>query len=193
MLSPSSAGSVNHAHDVYNFFHSQIRIHIERAFGILNTVFGILQKPLKSEVPTCCRIVQACLRLHNYRIDRGCQVYFWDCLVCQLSCNANFTSMQKVRQSQHLQYAHADDAFNLLLSDERYLTAEHVNTRTRYELCILLFSVYDWCLFTGMNASTWTRHNGGTSLFKRFTMWLLCALRTTLQGGLPVFEFKVVY
>ena len=74
MLTPSSSGSVDLTHDAYNFFQSQIRIHIERAFGILNTVFGILQKPLKYEVPTTCLIVQACLRLHNWRIDRGCQV-----------------------------------------------------------------------------------------------------------------------
>jgi hypothetical protein len=52
-------------------------------------------------------------------------------------------NLQKVRQSQNLVYAHEGDAFNLLLADERYLTAEHVNTRTRYELCLLRFSVYD--------------------------------------------------
>jgi hypothetical protein len=128
MLTPSSSGSVDLTHDAYNFFQSQIRIHIERAFGILNTVFAILQKPLKCEVARCCLVVQACLRLHNFRIDRGCQV----CTMmrcCHLRLQYIFS--QKVRQSRNLVYAFTDDEFDLLLSDDRYATAEHVDPRHR--------------------------------------------------------------
>lgn len=131
MLTPSPAGSVDSTHDAYNFFQSQIRIHIERAFGILNTVFAILQKPLKCQVPTCCTIVQACLRLHNWRIDRGCQVYTR--MHCYHLSFAVFNILfpQMVRQSPNLVYAFTDDEFNLVLSDDRYVTAEHVNPRHR--------------------------------------------------------------
>jgi hypothetical protein len=125
MLTPSSAGSTLKAHDVYNCFLSQLRITIERSFGILNTVFAILQKPLKYDVAKCVKVcelqssfplfvsscfevVQVCLRLHNWRIDRGCQ---------------------KVRQSKNLCYASSTDPYNLILNDERYLSAPHVSNR----------------------------------------------------------------
>ncbi len=130
MLTPSSSGSTQKSHDVYNCFLSQLRITIERSFGILNTVCGILQKPLKFNVAKCVKVrmstdacsiqslssyvvqvVQACMRLHNWRIDRGCQ---------------------KVTQSRHLSYIATGDPYNLILHDERYMTAQHVEPRHRY-------------------------------------------------------------
>jgi hypothetical protein len=111
MLTPSSAES--QSHDVYNFFHSQLRITIERSFGILNTVCGILQKPLKFGVAKSCKVVQACLRIHNYRIDRGCQ---------------------RCKRSVHLSYLSVDPD-DFILHDERYVTAtiEEGDRRNRYE------------------------------------------------------------
>jgi hypothetical protein len=55
------------------------------------------------------KVVQACMRLHNWRIDRGCQ---------------------KVRQSIHLSYS-STDPYNLILNDTRYLTALHTDNRHR--------------------------------------------------------------
>ncbi len=46
-----------------------------------------------------------------------------------------------MRQSQHSVYAHEDDAFNVLLADERYLTAEYVDNRTSFEMCFLFFYI----------------------------------------------------
>jgi hypothetical protein len=58
MLTPSAIGSTSKAHDVYNCFLSQLRITIERSFGILNTVFAILQKPLKFDVAKCVKVCE---------------------------------------------------------------------------------------------------------------------------------------
>jgi hypothetical protein len=52
---------------------SQLRITIERAFGIMVTLFGILQSAIKTKIPFTVKIVQACMRVHNYRIAAGCQ------------------------------------------------------------------------------------------------------------------------
>ena len=58
--------------DVYNFYHSQLRITVERAFGQLVGRWGILWKPLKFNLHFCVSIILVCIRLHNYCIDRGC-------------------------------------------------------------------------------------------------------------------------
>ena len=56
LLTPSPAGSTEPTHDVYNCYLSQLRITIERSFGILNTVCAILQKPLKFNVPKSVKV-----------------------------------------------------------------------------------------------------------------------------------------
>lgn len=112
MLTPSTNGELQ-AHDVYNYFQSQLRISIERSFGILVTVFAIFQKPMKFGVAKCCQVVQSCLRIHNWRIDRGCQ---------------------RCQRSVHLSYL-SHDPNDLILHDDRYVTAEleEYAVRNRYE------------------------------------------------------------
>jgi hypothetical protein len=46
MATPYPNVAQNSPNDNYNFYHSQIRINIECAFGILVSRFGILRKPL---------------------------------------------------------------------------------------------------------------------------------------------------
>jgi len=60
--------------DVFNFYHSQLRITVERAFGIFVNVFGIFHSPLIFKIANCCDVVEACVRLHNMRINEGCQI-----------------------------------------------------------------------------------------------------------------------
>ena len=112
MLTPSTNGELQ-SHDVYNYFQSQLRISIERSFGILVTVFAIFQKPMRFGVPKCCQVVQCCLRIHNWRIDRGCQ---------------------RCQRSIHISYL-SHDPNDLILHDDRYLTAEleEYAVRNRYE------------------------------------------------------------
>jgi hypothetical protein len=57
--------------DWFNFWHSQIRITIERTFGIFVARWGILWKSLEYPLEQTVAIVQACCRLHNFAIQRN--------------------------------------------------------------------------------------------------------------------------
>jgi hypothetical protein len=72
-LTPFVGTSIVKEQDTFNFYHSQLRITIERAFGILVGVFGIFHTPLTFSIATSCEVVEACVRLHNFRINQGCQ------------------------------------------------------------------------------------------------------------------------
>eukprot|EP00961_Rhodomonas_salina_P108291 1458044-Rhodomonas_salina.1 len=51
----------------FNFFLSQVRIEVECAFGI----FGIFWRGLRASLGNATRIIEACMKLHNYCIDHG--------------------------------------------------------------------------------------------------------------------------
>jgi hypothetical protein len=57
--------------DAYNFFHSNCRITIECAFGMLVHRWGILCKPMSTKLPISkvTSIVRCLCRLHNFCID----------------------------------------------------------------------------------------------------------------------------
>jgi hypothetical protein len=73
-LTPYVGTVLPESEDVFNFYHSQLRITVERAFGIFVNVFGIFHAPLAFKIANCCDVVEACVRLHNLRINEGCQV-----------------------------------------------------------------------------------------------------------------------
>jgi len=54
----------------FNFFLSQVRQTIERAFGILNKKWGILWSALRVRLGDCGSMVLALMKLHNFIIDR---------------------------------------------------------------------------------------------------------------------------
>jgi hypothetical protein len=56
--------------DDFNFFHSQLRINIERAFGMLVKRWGVLQKPLPCQMGPVKQmaLIFALCQLHNYCI-----------------------------------------------------------------------------------------------------------------------------
>ena len=56
------------ADDSFNFYQSQLRITIERAFGVLVSRWGILWKPLRMKLDTMPATVRACIHLHNFCI-----------------------------------------------------------------------------------------------------------------------------
>ena len=58
--------------DAYNYFHSQLRITIEGAFGMLVHKWGCLRKPLPCNItlPKLTRLVVALCKLHNFCIDQ---------------------------------------------------------------------------------------------------------------------------
>lgn len=61
------------AKDDYNYFHSQVRINIECAFGILTNRWRVLKSPLNNRISiNRVNALVACLcRLHNFCIDNG--------------------------------------------------------------------------------------------------------------------------
>lgn len=58
----------------FNFWHSQLRITIERTFGIFVQRFGIFWAPLKFNLLRVIAIVHACCRLHNFCVRRSLPV-----------------------------------------------------------------------------------------------------------------------
>ena len=71
MATPYSNVGADTQKDIYNFFHSQLRINIECAFGILVARWGILRKALSSNftVEKIVNMVECLCRLHNFIID----------------------------------------------------------------------------------------------------------------------------
>ena len=71
MATPYAGGTVDKSKDAYNFYHSQLRIQIECAFGKFTQRWGILRSPLpkKVTVKKAIALVLALARLHNFCID----------------------------------------------------------------------------------------------------------------------------
>jgi hypothetical protein len=57
------------AKDVFNFYQSWLRIHIEQAFGQLVRRFGLLWKPIQFSIHSVLSLVHACMCIHNLIID----------------------------------------------------------------------------------------------------------------------------
>ena len=53
----------------FNFWHSQLRITIERTFGIFMRRFGIFWKALEYDIYFVTQIVHACCRIHNFLME----------------------------------------------------------------------------------------------------------------------------
>jgi hypothetical protein len=56
--------------DAYNFYLSQLRITVERAFGVLVARWGIFWRPMRMKLRFIPTIVRACIQLHNFCILR---------------------------------------------------------------------------------------------------------------------------
>jgi hypothetical protein len=115
-ITPHIGSAVSAEDDAFNFFHSQLRITIERSFGIFVNVFGIFHSPLLFTIATSCSVVEACVRLHNFRIDNGCQH------VARVP-----TAAAMFREA----YDRSNDLFDVL-DDERYVTERPHATDAAY-------------------------------------------------------------
>lgn len=56
--------------DSFNFWHSQLRINIECAFGMFIQRWGIFWRPLQFSLKNAFAIIHACIRLHNFCVQR---------------------------------------------------------------------------------------------------------------------------
>lgn len=64
------ASGVFKQYDAYNYHHSCCRIHIECAFGEVVMRWGILWRTLHFDLQKSQRIVNACMLLHNFIVER---------------------------------------------------------------------------------------------------------------------------
>ena len=55
--------------DNYNFFHSSSRIAVECCFGEVDLRWGILWRELNYSLEVNCKIIDACMRLHNFIVE----------------------------------------------------------------------------------------------------------------------------
>jgi len=62
--------------DAYNFYHSQLRIRVECAFGMLTQQWGILRSPIPKNIPLSKvpSLVLALAKLHNFCIEKNEEV-----------------------------------------------------------------------------------------------------------------------
>ena len=76
MATPFPNVSASDSRDAYNFYHSQVRINIECAFGILVNRWAILRKITshKFTIKKICGLVTCLCQLHNFLIERA-EVY----------------------------------------------------------------------------------------------------------------------
>lgn len=75
LMSPYEGKQLNIWKESLNFFHSQVRITIERTFGIFVQRFGIFWKALQFDVSFIVEIVHCCCRLHNFCIDNNVPIF----------------------------------------------------------------------------------------------------------------------
>ena len=79
LLTPYDNAVHSTAEDDYNYFHSSSRISVECAFGEIDLRWGIFWKPLKFSLDMNCRVIDACMRLHNFIVEnRGDSAYSMD-------------------------------------------------------------------------------------------------------------------
>eukprot|EP00808_Paulinella_micropora_P009898 g40805.t1 len=69
VLTPYKGRTLTTERDTFNFYLSQKRQTIERAFGVLIGRWEILWKPLRFDFKHAISITKACMRLHNFLID----------------------------------------------------------------------------------------------------------------------------
>ena len=56
--------------DDFNYEHSRVRMAVECAFGEIVRRWGILWRPLEMKFNKRARFIGACIKLHNYCVDR---------------------------------------------------------------------------------------------------------------------------
>jgi hypothetical protein len=69
MSTPIPGYNISEVEDAYNFYLSQLRITIERVFGILVHRWNIMRRPLTMSALKVPALVTCLMKLHNFCID----------------------------------------------------------------------------------------------------------------------------
>jgi hypothetical protein len=71
MSTPIPGTRISGYDDAYNFYFSQLRITIERAFGILVHRFAILRAPISMSIKKVPALVMCLMKLHNFYVSES--------------------------------------------------------------------------------------------------------------------------
>ena len=88
--------------DAYNFYLSQLRITIERAFGVFVHRWAILRAPLAIPLPKVAPLVESLVRLHNFCIDES------DSVLPSIQSNSLASLTRTVRYSRAVGHDDSD-------------------------------------------------------------------------------------
>lgn len=69
VLCPFPGRSLETYEDSYNYHQSQVRMAVERSFGILVARWGVLWRPLRMSLKHSVQVITACMRLHSFCVD----------------------------------------------------------------------------------------------------------------------------
>ncbi len=69
LLTPYDNAMHGTSEDNFNFLHSSARISVECAFGEIDLRWGILWKELEYSLKMNCKIIDVCMRLHNFIVE----------------------------------------------------------------------------------------------------------------------------
>ena len=69
MATPIPGNEITATDDAYNFYHSQLRITIERCFGIFVHRWGVLRRPLSVSILKVPALIMCLMKLHNFCIN----------------------------------------------------------------------------------------------------------------------------
>ncbi len=76
LLTPHDNAEHGTSEDNYNFFHSLSRIAVECCFGEIDLQWGILWRELSYSLQMNCKIIDVCMRLHNFLVDNRNEEHF---------------------------------------------------------------------------------------------------------------------
>ncbi|MGH7974145.1 MAG: transposase family protein [bacterium] len=65
MLTPFSGRRLGRKKDTFNYYHSNCRIHVEQAFGILVRRWGVFWRRMEVHMKYWPLIIMCCIKLHN--------------------------------------------------------------------------------------------------------------------------------
>jgi hypothetical protein len=109
------------AKDSFNFFHSQLRITIERCFGIFIQRFGIFWKELMFPIDFIVEIVHCCIRLHNLCVDFRLNSSFNDHADVEMMVNLELNRAPDWTRDVHeLDNTLRDDILKTILDNEYF-------------------------------------------------------------------------
>ena len=112
--------------DAYNFYLSQLRITIERAFGVFVHRWAILRAPLLFPIAKVPPLVESLIRLHNFCIDQG-EKKSSDVLAknrTNISCNAEHSMINFVGEDASVvEFDHMGRPTSLLGHGQHFVDA----------------------------------------------------------------------